>query len=97
MSSRNAARRERAVQTGFVMRAYRESFLREDGRRGLTQEELLRHMGEVDVEYSERFSHATVSKPKPRWDVHMAGDGDLDWGYAGTPLPLIAGWSGSGA
>ena len=36
-------------------------------------------------------------KPKPRWDVHMAGDGDLDWGYAGTPLPLIAGWSGSGA
>ena len=37
------------------------------------------------------------TKPKPRWDVHMAGDGDLDWGYAGTPLPLIAGWSGSGA
>ena len=38
-----------------------------------------------------------LPKPKPRWDVHMAGDGDLDWGYAGTPLPLIAGWSGSGA
>ena len=38
-----------------------------------------------------------ATKPKPRWDVHMAGDGDLDWGYAGTPLPLIAGWSGSGA
>ena len=64
MPSRNAARRERAVQTGFVMRAYRESFVREDGRRGLTQEELLRRMGEVDVEYSERFSHATVS----RWE-----------------------------
>ena len=64
MASRNTARRERAVQTGFVMRAYRESFVREDGRRGLTQEELLRRMGEVDVEYSERFSHATVS----RWE-----------------------------
>ena len=46
------------------MRAYRESFPREDGRRGLTQEELLRRMGEVDVEYAERFSHATVS----RWE-----------------------------
>ena len=46
------------------MRAYRESFLREDGRRGLTQEEVLRRMGEVDVEYAERFSHATVS----RWE-----------------------------
>ena len=64
MSSRNTARRERAVQTGFVMRAYRESFVREDGRRGLTQDELLRRMGEVDVEYAERFSHATVS----RWE-----------------------------
>ena len=38
-----------------------------------------------------------ATKPKPRWDVHMAGDGDLDGGYAGTPLLLIAGWSGSGA
>ena len=46
------------------MRAYRESFPREDGRRRLTQEELLRRMGEVDVEYSERFNHATVS----RWE-----------------------------
>ena len=64
MASRNIARRERAVQTEFVMRAYRESFPREDGRRGLTQEELLRRMGEVDVEYAERFSHATVS----RWE-----------------------------
>ena len=46
------------------MRAYRESFPREDGRRGLTQEELFRRMGEVNVEYAERFSHATVS----RWE-----------------------------
>ena len=46
------------------MRAYRESFPREDGRRGLTREELLRPMGEVNVEYAERFSHATVS----RWE-----------------------------
>ena len=46
------------------MRAYRESFTRDDGRRGLTQEELLRRMGSVDGEYAQRFSHATVS----RWE-----------------------------
>ena len=36
-------------------------------------------------------------KLKPRWDVHMAGGGDRYEGYAGAPLLLIAGWSGSGA
>ena len=46
------------------MRSYRESFTRDDGRRGLTQEELLRRMGSVDGEYAQRFSHATVS----RWE-----------------------------
>ena len=46
------------------MRAYRESFTSEDGRQGLTQEELLRRMAVVDSEYGERFSHATVS----RWE-----------------------------
>ena len=37
------------------------------------------------------------TRPKPRWDVHIAGDGDRDGGYAGVPLPLIAGWCGSDA
>ena len=56
--------RSRSTQVGFLMRAYRESFTRDDGRRGLTQEELLRRMGSVDGEYAQRFSHATVS----RWE-----------------------------
>ena len=35
------------------------------------------------------------SKPKPRWDVHMAGGGA---GSLAVALqPLIAGWCGSGA
>ena len=38
---------------------------------------------------------ATVPKLKPRWDVHMVGGGDWYEGYAGAPLLLIAGWSGS--
>ena len=46
------------------MRAYRESFVSEGGRRGLTQEEVLRRMGDVDPKYSQRYSHATVS----RWE-----------------------------
>ena len=46
------------------MRAYRESFAHQDGRKGLTQEELLGRMAEVDSEYGERYSHSTVS----RWE-----------------------------
>ena len=46
------------------MRAYRESFVDETGRRGLTQEELLRRMAVVDKDYAERYSHSTVS----RWE-----------------------------
>ena len=46
------------------MRAYRESFVSEEGRRGLTQEELLVRMAHVDAEYAERYSHTTVS----RWE-----------------------------
>ncbi len=38
-----------------------------------------------------------VPKLKPRWDVHMAGGEERDGGYAGAPLLLIAGWSGSAA
>ena len=64
MTTERNEQRSRAAQAGFVMRAYRESFVRKDGRRGLTQEELLRRMTEVDPDYEERFSHATVS----RWE-----------------------------
>ena len=56
--------RARAVQVGQLMRSYRESFAREGGRRGLTQEALLERMGLVDSNYAERYSHATVS----RWE-----------------------------
>ncbi len=57
-------RGSRASQVGFLMRAYRESFNREDGLRGLTQEELLQRMASVDPDYAERYSHTTVS----RWE-----------------------------
>lgn len=57
-------RRLRATQVGMLMRAYRESFAHPDGRKGLTQEELLGRMAEVDGEYGERYSHSTVS----RWE-----------------------------
>ena len=46
------------------MRLYRESFAPRGGGRGLTQEELLRRMAEVDDEYLTRYSHGTVS----RWE-----------------------------
>ena len=54
----------RAAQVGMLMRAYRESFVQPDGRKGLTQEELLGRMAEVDGQYGERYSHSTVS----RWE-----------------------------
>ena len=46
------------------MKAYRESYASGLGRRGLTQEELLRRMADVDASYAQRFSHTTVS----RWE-----------------------------
>ena len=46
------------------MRSYRESFALGTGRRGLSQAELLRRMGEVDDAYETRYSHGTVS----RWE-----------------------------
>ena len=48
MSAERDIHRSRAYQVGMLMRAYRESFAVGRGRRGLTQEELLRKMGEVD-------------------------------------------------
>ena len=64
MTPEREMQRIRAGQVGFVMRSYRESFIREDGRRGLTQEELLTRMSESDDIYAQRYSHATVS----RWE-----------------------------
>ena len=46
------------------MKAYRESFVPARGRKGLSQEELLLRMADVDPSYARRFSHTTVS----RWE-----------------------------
>ena len=46
------------------MKAYRESFVPARGRKGLSQEELLLGMADVDPSYARRFSHTTVS----RWE-----------------------------
>ena len=46
------------------MRAYRETFPLEGGKRGLTQASLLQRMSEVNGQYAERYSHVTVS----RWE-----------------------------
>ena len=55
----------RYAQLGFVLKAYRRAFQDENGRTGISQEELLRRMGAVDDAVNERFSHATVS----RWEA----------------------------
>ena len=47
------------------MRSYREAFSEPGRRRGLSQDELLRRMAEVDESYGRRFSHATVT----RWEA----------------------------
>ena len=64
MFTESDIQRARSAQVGFMMRAYREGFLDEDGNRGMSQEELLRHMATVEGSYAERFSHSTVS----RWE-----------------------------
>ncbi len=46
------------------MRAYREGYVDADGRRGLTQDQLLVRMAEAEGGDGARFSHATVS----RWE-----------------------------
>ena len=63
-SSKTEQGKTRAGQVGLLMKAYRESFPREDGRRGITQTELLRRMGYVEPEYARRTSHGAVS----RWE-----------------------------
>ena len=64
MTTEQNTNKSRAVQVGHVMRAYREAFIAEGGRKGLTQDGLLQRMGQVDSDYAQRYSHATVS----RWE-----------------------------
>ncbi len=64
MALERDAQRVRAAQVGLLMKAYRESFVPALGRKGISQEELLRRMADVDANYSQRFSHTTVS----RWE-----------------------------
>ncbi len=64
MSLEPDAQRVRAAQVGLLMKGYRESFVPALGRKGISQEELLRRMADVDANYSQRFSHTTVS----RWE-----------------------------
>ena len=64
MTTDSNVQRTRAAQAGLLMRTYRETFSEDGGRRGLTQEELLRRMALVDTNYAVRYSHATVS----RWE-----------------------------
>ena len=40
-------------------------------------------------------NHRGISKPKPRWDVHLPGAGNRGGSLAGVFRPLIAGPSGS--
>ena len=58
------AQRARDAQVGLLMKVYRESFANGIGKRGLSQDDLLRRMAGVDPDYAQRFSHATVS----RWE-----------------------------
>ncbi len=44
MVPRADVQKARHTRAGFLMRAYREGFVDENGRRGLSQEELLRRM-----------------------------------------------------
>ena len=65
MDTERNVEKARFAQLGFVLRAYRTSFIDENGRTGISQEELLRRMSAVDPSYGDRFSHATVS----RWEA----------------------------
>ena len=64
MIAQRDARWSRAAQVGMLMRAYRETFPVEDGKRGLTQAGLLQRMSEINGQYARKYSHVTVS----RWE-----------------------------
>ena len=56
--------KEKSVQVGFLMKAYRESAPGKDGRKGVSQGELLSMMASVDPEHHRASSHSIVS----RWE-----------------------------
>ena len=58
------SRRLRARQVGMLMQAYRRSHPGEGGAGRLSQDGLLRLMGQVDPRYLERYDHSTVV----RWE-----------------------------
>ena len=57
-------RRIRAKQVGMLMQAYRRAFTPQGGSGRLSQEGLLKLMGQVDPIYLERYNHSTVA----RWE-----------------------------
>ena len=57
-------RRLRAKQVGMLMQAYRRAYQAEGRSSRLSQEGLLRLMGQVDPKYSDRYDHSTVA----RWE-----------------------------
>ena len=56
--------KEKSVQVGLLMKAYRESAPGKDGRKGVSQGELLSMMASVDPEHHRATSHSIVS----RWE-----------------------------
>ena len=63
MSLTSDVQKIRAKQVGILMRHYRSSFLAEDGRTGLTLEDVLERMAKVNQRY-ESSAPSTVS----RWE-----------------------------
>ena len=57
-------RRMRAKQVGMLMQSYRRAFKPQGGSGRLSQEGLLKLMGQVDPIYLERYNHSTVA----RWE-----------------------------
>ena len=64
MALERDTQRVRVAQVGLLMKAYREAFAPGLGQKGISQDEPLVRMADVDANYSQRFSHTTVS----RWE-----------------------------
>ena len=64
MSLDPQSRRLRSKQVGMLMQSYRRSYTPNKGSGRLSQEGLLRLMGQVDPRYFERYNHSTVA----RWE-----------------------------
>ena len=58
------SRRLRPKQVGMLMQAYRHAYGPEGKKSRLSQEGLLKLMGQVDPMYLERYNHSTVA----RWE-----------------------------